>query len=178
MRENAGGTRSFGQSGRQPQIGALLRMAYQVTRKHQLEALKEHGFSDLNQALLNVMVYPHPDGIRPSDLAERINMTKQATNYLLGQLESLGYIERKAQKGTTRRLVFLTRRGWDSIDRHRAAILEIEAQWARASVATSRTRHESSAGKPSLSLPLAECFRAVMIGLLQQQPRSRASAAS
>lgn len=124
MRENAGG--------RQPQVGALLRMAYQVTRKHQLKALKEHGFSDLNQALLNVMVYPHPDGIRPSDLAERINMTKQATNYLLGQLEALGYIERKAQKGSTRRLVFLTRRGWDSIDLHRAAILEIEAQWAKA----------------------------------------------
>ena len=36
------------------------------------------------------MVYPHPDGVRPNDLAERINMTKQATNYLLGQLEALG----------------------------------------------------------------------------------------
>src|SRR6476659_2392201 len=87
---------------RQPQTGALLRMAYQVTRKHQLEALKKGGFGDLNQALLNVMVYPHPDGVRPSDLAERINMTKQATNYLLGQLEALGYIERKTQKGSIR----------------------------------------------------------------------------
>jgi DNA-binding MarR family transcriptional regulator len=118
--------------GRQPQVGALLRMAYQVTRKHQLEALREHGFGDLNQALLNAMVYPHPEGVRPSDLAERINMTKQATNYLLGQLEALGYIERKAQKGSTRRLVFLTRRGWQSIDLHRAAVVEIEAQWAKA----------------------------------------------
>jgi DNA-binding MarR family transcriptional regulator len=117
---------------RQPQVGALLRMAYQVTRKHQLEALKERGFGDLNQALLNAMVYPHPDGVRPSDLAERINMTKQATNYLLGQLEALGYIERKAQKGSSRRLVFLTRRGWQSIDLHRAAVVEIEAQWAKA----------------------------------------------
>jgi DNA-binding MarR family transcriptional regulator len=119
-------------TGRQPQVGALLRMAYQVTREHQLEALKEHGFGDLNQALLNAMVYPHPDGVRPSDLAERINMTKQATNYLLGQLEALGYIERKAQKGSTRRLVFLTRRGWQSIDLHRAAVVEMEAQWAKA----------------------------------------------
>jgi DNA-binding MarR family transcriptional regulator len=125
-------TASSERIGRQPQLGALLRMAYQATRKHQLKALRAHGFGDLNQALLNVMVYPHPDGIRPSDLAERINMTKQATNYLLGQLEALGYIERRAQKGSSRRLVFLTRRGWQSIDRHRAAIVDIEAQWAKA----------------------------------------------
>ena len=117
---------------RQPFVGALLRMAYQITREHQLAALRKHGFNDLNQALLNVMVYPHPDGVRPGDLAERINMTRQATNYLLGQLEALGYIERRAQKGETRRLVFLTRRGWQSIDRHRAAVLELEAQWATA----------------------------------------------
>jgi DNA-binding MarR family transcriptional regulator len=117
---------------RQPFVGALLRLVYQVTRRHQLKVLREHGFEDLNQALFNAMVYPHPDGVRPSDLAERINMTKQATNYLLGQLEALGYIERKAKKGSKRRLVYLTRRGWQSIDLHRAAILELEGQWAKA----------------------------------------------
>jgi DNA-binding MarR family transcriptional regulator len=120
------------QNPRRPFLGALLRIAYQATREHQLKALRAHGFGDLNQALLNVMVYPHPDGVRPSDLAERINMTKQATNYLLGQLEALGYIERRAQKGSSRRLVYLTRRGWQSIDLHRAAVLEVEAQWAKA----------------------------------------------
>src|SRR5262245_58477197 len=117
---------------RQPFVGALLRIAYQITRKHQLKVLREHGFGNLNQALFNVMVYPHPDGVRLGDLAERINMTKQATNYLIGQLESLGYIERRTQKGSTRRLIFLTQRGWRSIDVHRAAVLEVEAQWAKA----------------------------------------------
>jgi DNA-binding MarR family transcriptional regulator len=39
-------------------------------------------------------------------------MTKQAMNYLLGQLEARGYIERRAEKGSSRRLVFLTNRGW------------------------------------------------------------------
>jgi DNA-binding MarR family transcriptional regulator len=117
---------------RQPFAQALLRMAYEVARKHQLEALKRHGLDDLKPALLNVMVYPHPHGVRPSDLADRINMTKQATNYLLGELEALGYVERRAQKGSTRRLVFLTRRGWQSIDLQRAAVLELEAKWAKA----------------------------------------------
>lgn len=117
---------------RQPFVGALLRLAYQIARKHQLQALKQNGFEDLNQALLSVMVYPHPDGVRPSDLAERINMTKQATNYLLGQLEALGYVERKAVNGSSRRLVFLTRRGWQSIEVHRKAVLDLEAKWAKA----------------------------------------------
>jgi DNA-binding MarR family transcriptional regulator len=132
MRKNLKMAPASERNPRQPFVGALLRMAYQITREYQLEALRKRGFGDFNQALLNVMVYPHPDGVRPGDLAERINMTRQATNYLLGQLEALGYIERRAQKGGTRRLVFLTRRGWQSIDQHRAAVLELETQWAKA----------------------------------------------
>jgi DNA-binding MarR family transcriptional regulator len=117
---------------RQPFIGALLRLAYQVARKRQLSALEEHGFTDLNQALLNVMVYPHPDGVRLTDLAERINMTKQATNYLVGQLETLGYVERRARNGSGRRLVFVTDRGWRVIDTQRAAVRQLETEWSAA----------------------------------------------
>jgi DNA-binding MarR family transcriptional regulator len=117
---------------RQPFIQALLRMTYEIARKHQLKTLESHGLGNLTPALLNVMVYPHPDGVRAGDLAERLNLTKQATNYFLGELEALGYIERRAQKGSKRRLVFLTRRGWQSIDLQRAAVLELEAQWAKA----------------------------------------------
>lgn len=129
---NANVTQGAKPGGRPPFVGALLRLAYQITRKSQLKRLEEHGFGDLNQALLNMMVYPHPDGVRPTDLAERSNMTRQATNYLLGQLEALGYVERRAQNGSSRRLVFLTRRGWESVDVQRAAVLEVEARWAKA----------------------------------------------
>jgi DNA-binding MarR family transcriptional regulator len=129
---NATSTAVSEPSSRPPFVGALLRLTYQITREEQLKRLREHGFGDLNQALLNVMVYPHPDGVRPTDLAERTNMTRQATNYLLGQLESLGYIERRAQKGSNRRLVFLTKRGWQSVDVHRAAVLDVETRWANA----------------------------------------------
>jgi DNA-binding MarR family transcriptional regulator len=75
------------------------------------------------------MVYPHPDGVRPSELAKRTNMTKQAMNYLLLQLETLGYIERRAENGDRRRLVYLTRRGWQVVDTMRAAVKQIEAEW-------------------------------------------------
>ena len=112
-----------------PYIGSLLRMTYQVIRRRMFEAHMERGFTDLNSALLNVFVYPPPDGVRPTELAERLNMTKQALNYLLGQLESLGYIERRVGKGS-RRLVFLTRRGWQVFETQWEALRTLEDEWS------------------------------------------------
>jgi len=113
-----------------PYVAALLRMAYQQARERQLEAQAKRGFSDLNQALLSVLVYPPPDGERPSDLAERTNMTKQAMNYLLNQLEQLGYVERRAnQRG--RRLVYLTKKGWAVFETQWNAMQKLEDEWAK-----------------------------------------------
>jgi DNA-binding MarR family transcriptional regulator len=81
---------------------------------------------------MNVFLYPPPDRARPSDLAERANMTKQAMNYLLGQLESRGYVERRAERGSNRRLVFLTSRGWRVRETILAVVVEVEAEWASA----------------------------------------------
>lgn len=112
-----------------PTAGALLRMTYQGIRERQFAALIENGFDDLNQPLLNVFLYPPPDRMRPSELAERANTTKQAMNYLLGQLEARGYIERRAERGSSRRLVFLTSRGWQVREAILAVVTEVEAEW-------------------------------------------------
>jgi DNA-binding MarR family transcriptional regulator len=108
----------------------LLRLTYQAARERQLRAQAHRGFSDLNQALLSVLVYPPPDGVRPSELAERTNMTKQAINYLLGQLETLGYVERRAINGR-RRLIYLTKRGWDVFETQWTAMRQLEHEWAK-----------------------------------------------
>jgi len=113
-----------------PYVGALLRLTYQAARERQLQAQVRRGFSDLNQALLSVLVYPPPDGVRPGDLAERTNMTKQAINYLLGQLEKLGYVERRAVNGR-RRLIYLTKRGWDVFETQWAAMRQLEDEWSK-----------------------------------------------
>ena len=60
-----------------------------------LERLHEHGFDDLDAAHLNVFQYPGPQGARPSELAARLRISKQALNYLLGELERLDYLERR-----------------------------------------------------------------------------------
>jgi len=49
-----------------------------------------------------VLQYPGPDGVRPSALAERAGMTKQAMNQLLRSLESAGGVERAAAEADGR----------------------------------------------------------------------------
>ncbi len=70
------------------------------------------GFTDLVPAHLAVLRYPGPNGRRPSDLAAEVGTTKQAMNYLLGQLEQLGYVARidDAEDQRSKR-VQLTERG-------------------------------------------------------------------
>ena len=65
-----------------------------------LAGLHERGFNDLVAAHLDVLQYPGPENQRPSELATQTRMTKQALNYLLGQLEQLGYLTREADSTT------------------------------------------------------------------------------
>jgi DNA-binding MarR family transcriptional regulator len=113
-----------------PYVGALLRISYRVSRERSLQALVARGFTDLNPALLSAFFYPPPHGVRPIDLAENANMTKQAMNYLVSQLEELGYMERHAENGGHRRLVYLTRRGWLVFETIWATQLQLQKEWA------------------------------------------------
>ena len=72
-----------------PMIGALLRMPVDAVHRRMFERLHERGFADLDPAHLVVFQWPGPDDSRPSELATRLQISKQALNYLLGQLEQL-----------------------------------------------------------------------------------------
>jgi DNA-binding MarR family transcriptional regulator len=114
-----------------PLIGALLRMPWETVQRHMLERLHEHGFDDLDAAHLNVFQYPGPQGARPSELAARLRISKQALNYLLGQLERLDYLERRPDPDDLRsKRVALTRRGTTAIRVIRDAVAEVETAWA------------------------------------------------
>jgi DNA-binding MarR family transcriptional regulator len=114
-----------------PLIGALLRVPWEAVQRHMLERLHERGFDDLDAAHLAVFQYPGPQGARPSELAVRLRMSKQAVNYLLGQLERLGYVERRSHPEDLRsKRVVLTRRGTSAIRVMRDAVGELEKTWA------------------------------------------------
>lgn len=114
-----------------PLIGALLRVPWEAVRARMLDRLRENGFDDFEAAHFTVFRYPSPDGVRPSELAGRLGISKQALNYLLRELERLGYIERRRDPEDLRgKRVFVTPRGDAAIRVIRAAVAEIEEEWA------------------------------------------------
>src|SRR4051795_519460 len=125
---SAGSAEPFGP----PMIGALLRTPWEAVQQRMLERLHDHGFTDLDFAHLNVFQYPGPQGARPSELAARLAITKQALNYLLGELERLDYLQRQPDPDDLRsKRIALTARGASAIRVIREAVAEVETAWAQ-----------------------------------------------
>ena len=123
-----------------PLLGALLRMPVDAIRHRMLVDLHAAGFTDVVPAHFDVLRYPGPDGRRPSDVAAEAGITKQAMNYLLGQLEQLGYLVREDDAADRRsRRIHLTARGKAVRRRLRTTVgaieAELEAELGRAEVA-------------------------------------------
>src|SRR5262245_38727011 len=113
-------------------IGALLRMPYDAVLERMLAALHEDGFTDLGAAHLQLLRWPGPENRRPSELAGETRMTRQATNYLLGELERLGYLTRVGDPGDRRsKRVHLTERGQAVVRTIRRTVRGIEREWER-----------------------------------------------
>jgi DNA-binding MarR family transcriptional regulator len=115
-----------------PLIGALLRMPLDAVRQRMLDDLHSAGFTDLVPAHAAVLRYPGPQGRRPSDVAAEAGMSRQAMNYLLGELEQLGYLERHDDPDDKRsRRIELTERGQAVRRVMRQSVEDIEAEIER-----------------------------------------------
>jgi DNA-binding MarR family transcriptional regulator len=115
-----------------PLIGALLRIPWEAVQQHMLEQLHGRGFEDLDRAYFAVFRYPGPQGARPTDVAAQVGISKQALNYLLRELERLGYLEREPDPDDLRsKRIVLTQRGIAAVGVIREAVAEIEAAWAQ-----------------------------------------------
>jgi DNA-binding MarR family transcriptional regulator len=114
-----------------PLIGALLRLPWEAVQEHMLERLHAKGFDDFDPSYLIVVQYPGPQGERPSELATRLRVSKQALNHLLGQLERRGYLERRPDPDDRRsKRIALTPRGVKAAATIREAVAEVEEAWA------------------------------------------------
>jgi DNA-binding MarR family transcriptional regulator len=97
---------------RSPYLGAMLRVVWQWVR-HQLYAgVVAAGFDDLNAAHVGLWRFPGLEGVRPSQLADRVGITKQSVNDLLVHLEGHGYLLRLPDSADGRaRVIRLTSKG-------------------------------------------------------------------
>jgi DNA-binding MarR family transcriptional regulator len=111
-------------------MGALLRLPWEAIRERMLAGLHARGFTDLTPAHLIVLQYPGPHKARPSELAVRTGMTKQALNYLLGQMEHGGYLQRRDDSADQRsKRIHLTSRGHRAVRAIREIVTEVEGEW-------------------------------------------------
>jgi DNA-binding MarR family transcriptional regulator len=113
-------------------VGALLRAAWTSVRDHIDEAVKAAGYVDLNRAHVALFRYPPPDGMRPTDLAHEMRLSKQALNGVLKDLERQGYIRREVDPTDRRsRLIRLTAKGIELEETLRLAARDAERKIER-----------------------------------------------
>lgn len=112
-----------------PFVGALLRLVHQEARSRILAALAERGLGDISQTYFGLFQYPGTDGMRPSDVARRLGISKQALNHLVGQLERLGYLERHPEPGGGHTTLRYTKRGWQVLETAVRTMQDLEGEW-------------------------------------------------
>ena len=97
---------------RTPFVGALMLVGWQWVREQVFEGVRAAGYDDLNPAHVGLVRYPTLDGLRPIDIATRMQITKQSVHDLLGHMEQRGYLVREDDPGDRRaRVVRLTDKG-------------------------------------------------------------------
>lgn len=112
-------------------IGALLRVPAQAIHRRIINELNAAGFKELRVPHMAVLQFPGPDGVRPSTLAERAGMSKQAMNQLLRSMEGLGYIVRcDAPDEGRARIIRFTKRGRAAYSKVHNILREIEREWS------------------------------------------------
>jgi len=98
---------------RAPYVGALMRVVWEWVREEMYAGVVAAGHDDLNAAHVGLWRYPGLEGLRPSELAARVGITKQSVNELLQHLEQHGYLSRVPDETDGRaRVIRLSPKGW------------------------------------------------------------------
>ena len=93
--------------------------------------LAARGYDDVRPAHGFVFHRLAPDGATGNELAEFLDMTKQAASEIVDYLEQHGYVVRRPHPTDRRgKIVTLTERGWSCIRETEAILSHLEGQWA------------------------------------------------
>lgn len=122
----------------------MFRAAWQRVRDEIAVSVEQAGFGDVTRAHILLFRYPGLDGIRPSQLAEEMQISKQGINGLLNDLEARGYIRRDVDPTDKRsRVIRLTPQGVELenavLEAARAAERQLERQLGPARFRSLRT---------------------------------------
>jgi DNA-binding MarR family transcriptional regulator len=89
-----------------------MRIGLQWVRDFIQASVAAAGFEDLGRFHVGMFQYPTADGVRPTELAESLQITKQSVNDLLRDMEARGYLTLAADPTDGRaRIIRLTAAG-------------------------------------------------------------------
>ena len=95
--------------------------------------VRARGFADLRPAHGFAFVRLAPDGATVGELADHLDVTKQAASQMVDELVTKGYVERRPHPTDARaRLIVLTAKGWACTRAADAAAEETLRPWAAA----------------------------------------------
>lgn len=111
-------------------IGRLMMMPSLVIATDVTLAINQAGFTDVRTAHGNVLSFIGHGPKRLTDLAQLANLTKATMNYLVDDLERLGYVQRQEDPTDRRaKLVGLTPKGHEVGKVTVEALRQLEERW-------------------------------------------------
>ena len=114
-------------------MGALLRTAWQRLIDELFDGLRDAGYDDLRPVHRPLLRHPPIDGMRPTDLAEELRLSKQSINDLLRDMERMGYVYLEVDEHDGRaRIIRYTDRGWRLFETGSALSKSVGERWAQA----------------------------------------------
>lgn len=140
-----------------PGLGPLLfECARLLDEVAQAEVNREAGARVLTPALVRLLPHLTVDGVRPTELARRIDVSKQAVGQALADLAGRGFVEQVPDPADGRgRLVRLTRAGVAAFDHGRAVLTFYEHALAER---LGRPKVETLRSTLAAALPVLEAW--------------------
>jgi len=116
---------------REAPLIALFEAATRVIGTELQRRLAASGFDDQRLSQSRIFGAIPSEGIRLTDLAERLWMTKQAVGEQVDGMERAGYVERRPDPVDARaKLICFTDKGWRAVDAALAIFDDVEAELA------------------------------------------------
>jgi DNA-binding MarR family transcriptional regulator len=113
-------------------IGRLIGPVYAGFVGKITDRLRAETQGQIRAAHSPIFIYIEDEGSTLTELATKARMTKPAMKELIDDVEASGYVVRRPNPRDGRaKLIFTTERGERMIERGRAIIAEIEAEWEK-----------------------------------------------
>ena len=115
------------------ELGPLLFRAARRVNEEAVARIEAKANVGLRAAHTQVLPYLREDGVRLTELAEKLGISKQAAGELVADLEKMGVVRRAPDPLDGRaKLILVTKKGWAAFAHGKGVLRALEAELRRA----------------------------------------------